>query len=94
MKKINTLNTYPILSNTSNIEFNYIFTSQIKEILDGKIKSEVAKELYIKAINTKNRIVFYRDTNTNLYYWISKEKILFAPSFTELLLNVNEYLTK
>lgn len=90
----NTSNTYPILSNTSNIEFNYIFTSQIKEILDGKIKSEVAKELYNKAINTKNKIVFYRDTNTNLYYWISKEKILFAPSFTELLLNVNEYLTK
>nr|DAF95654.1 MAG TPA: hypothetical protein [Myoviridae sp. ctCo31] len=37
--------------------------------------------------------MFYRDTNTNLYYWITEDKVLFASGYTELLLLVNEYLT-
>lgn len=86
---------YPILKDTSNVEFSYIFTSQIKEILskDENISNE-ALEIYNKAISTTNKIVFYRDTNTNLYYWISKDIILSNSDFVQLLIDVNEHNSK
>lgn len=94
-KDLNEKSKYPILKDTSNVEFSYIFTSQIKEILskDENISNE-ALEIYNKAISTTNKIVFYRDTNTNLYYWISKDAILSNSDFVQLLIDVNEHNSK
>lgn len=93
--KVDEESKYPILKDTSNVEFSYIFTSQIKEILskDENISNE-ALEIYNKAISTTNKIVFYRDTNTNLYYWISKDIILSNSDFVQLLIDVNEHNSK
>lgn len=82
---------YPILKYVTQVEFDYIFTSQIKEILSGEIKSKNVKEIFARAVNITNKIVFFRDTNTSMYYWISKDKILSSNNFTELLIDVNQY---
>lgn len=84
---------YPILTSTSSVKFDFIFTFQANEILSGKIKDSSTQKVYNQAISVKDKIVFYRDTNTNLYYWITEDKVLFAHGYTELLLLVNEYLT-
>lgn len=84
---------YPILTSTQSVKFDFIFTYQANEILSGTIKDPSTRKVYNQAISVKDKIVFYRDTNTNLYYWITEDKVLFAPGYTELLLLVNEYLT-
>lgn len=84
---------YPILTSTSSVKFDFIFTYQANEILSGMIKDPSTRKVYNQAISVKDKIVFYRDTNTNLYYWITEDKVLFAHGYTELLLLVNEYLT-
>lgn len=84
---------YPILTSTQSVKFDFIFTYQANEILSGTIKDPSTKKVYNQAISVKDKIVFYRDTNTNLYYWITEDKVLFASGYTELLLLVNEYLT-
>lgn len=84
---------YPILTSTQSVKFDFIFTYQANEILSGTIKDPSTKKVYNQAILVKDKIVFYRDTNTNLYYWITEDKVLFASGYTELLLLVNEYLT-
>ena len=84
---------YPILTSTQSVKFDFIFTYQANEILSGTIKDPSTKKVYNQAISVKDKIVFYRDTNTNLYYWITEDKVLFAYGYTELLLLVNEYLT-
>lgn len=84
-------NEYPILNSTSQIEFDFVFTSQIKEILSGEIKSENTKRIYDKALSTTNKILFFRDTNTSIYYWITKDVILNDTNFTNLMIEVNEY---
>lgn len=84
---------YPILTSTSSVKFDFIFTYQANEILSGTIKDPSTRKVYNQAISVKDKIVFYRDTNTNLYYWITEDKVLFAHGYTELLLLVNEYLT-
>lgn len=87
------VSSYPILTSTQSVKFDFIFTYQANEILSGTIKDSSTKKVYNQAISVKDKIVFYRDTNTNLYYWITKDKVLFASGYTELLLLVNEYLT-
>ena len=84
---------YPILTSTQSVKFDFIFTYQANEILSGTIKDSSTQKVYNQAISVKDKIVFYRDTNTNLYYWITEDKVLFASGYTELLLLVNEYLT-
>lgn len=84
---------YPILTSTQSVKFDFIFTYQANEILSGTIKDPSTRKVYNQAISVKDKIVFYRDTNTNLYYWITEDKVLFASGYTELLLLVNEYLT-
>ena len=92
-KSVTDVSGYPILTSTSSVKFDFIFTFQANEILSGKIKDSSTQKVYNQAISVKDKIVFYRDTNTNLYYWITEDKVLFAPGYTELLLLVNEYLT-
>lgn len=87
------VSSYPILTSTQSVKFDFIFTFQANEILSGKIKDSSTQKVYNQAISVKDKIVFYRDTNTNLYYWITEDKVLFASGYTELLLLVNEYLT-
>lgn len=92
-KSATDVSSYPILTSTQSVKFDFIFTFQANEILSGKIKDSSTQKVYNQAISVKDKIVFYRDTNTNLYYWITEDKVLFAPGYTELLLLVNEYLT-
>ena len=92
-KSVTDVSGYPILTSTSSVKFDFIFTYQANEILSGKIKDPSTRKVYNQAISVKDKIVFYRDTNTNLYYWITEDKVLFASGYTELLLLVNEYLT-
>lgn len=92
-KSVTDVSGYPILTSTSSVKFDFIFTYQANEILSGTIKDPSTKKVYNQAISVKDKIVFYRDTNTNLYYWITEDKVLFASGYTELLLLVNEYLT-
>lgn len=87
-------NGFPILRDTSNVEFDYIFTSQVKEILSKEITTKETENLYNRAISITNRIVFFRDTNTNIYYWITKDVVLSNFDFVQLLIDVNEYNTK
>ena len=92
-KSVTDVSGYPILTSTQSVKFDFIFTYQANEILSGTIKDPSTQKVYNQAISVKDKIVFYRDTNTNLYYWITEGKVLFAPGYTELLLLVNEYLT-
>lgn len=92
-KSVTDVSGYPILTSTQSVKFDFIFTYQANEILSGTIKDPSTQKVYNQAINVKDKIVFYRDTNTNLYYWITEDKVLFAHGYTELLLLVNEYLT-
>ena len=92
-KSVTDVSGYPILTSTSSVKFDFIFTYQANEILSGTIKDPSTRKVYNQAISVKDKIVFYRDTNTNLYYWITEDKVLFASGYTELLLLVNEYLT-
>lgn len=92
-KSVTDVSGYPILTSTQSVKFDFIFTYQANEILSGTIKDSSTQKVYNQAISVKDKIVFYRDTNTNLYYWITEDKVLFVSGYTELLLLVNEYLT-
>lgn len=77
--------------NLSKIDFEFIFTSQIREILDDNITSEEARKIYNKTLNAKSAL-FLRDTNTNTFYWVYKDKVLQNTNINKLALDVNEYI--